>query len=566
MSGLRDVQDYYRRLPEEKYGILSKVSHQHNILDVLYGGTGVQNPSPAWTYEISPPLLPVDQQHTGRCWIFSTLEVFNHMFRNQYGIRNSKATFSEAYIGFWDLFEKARFFLQVALDTRDEDLEQNTSVAEFFKTGIQDGGDYIFATNIMEKYGIVPSEFFPNRTYGTASTESTLTVLNQILRDNASTLRRTGDKRKIKPMMHNVFAILILSFGKPPEPWSKLNWCIEQNEDYSYYAASLSPAPPLTSSSERVGEEGGEGGNSTVKIEEELEEELGSDDLKLVDRAEREKVTIVAPPDISDSCEVRGKCGNAFDKFLAGLVRPPPCTKETDDCGARRLVEGCPGLQRLAYKKKGGRRETDKNLVFNYTPVQFYDKFIAPSKFVPLLSDPRYPDDSFIVLNDTNMLNGKEGKYFNVSIDQMTEYAIASIKMNIPVFFAADVKKEITPEGGKLAPDDDSLERLLPEVHDTPSKKEKIKIYNAMATHAMVLTGVSMSHMSDVPEWWRVVNSWGEAGARCGIYILSHKWFKRHVYSINVPLTLLSKKHRTLFKTRKDQRYIYMDGSEANII
>src|SRR6185437_2993724 len=168
MAGLQDIRDYYSRLPDEKYGILAKVSHQHNILDVLYGGSGIQNPSPAWTYEITPGIPPTDQQHTGRCWIFSTLPVYSHLFRTQYNINNSKASFSEAYVAFWDLFEKARLFLQIVIDHRDDSLDDNPSLADTIKTGIQDGGDFFFATNIMEKYGIVPSEFYPNRTYGTA--------------------------------------------------------------------------------------------------------------------------------------------------------------------------------------------------------------------------------------------------------------------------------------------------------------------------------------------------------------------------------------------------------------
>ncbi len=84
-----------------------------------------------------------------------------------------------------------------------------------------------------------------------------------------------------------------------------------------------------------------------------------------------------------------------------------------------------------------------------------------------------------------------------------------------------------------------------------------------MATHAMVFSAVSLTSV-DKPEWWRVVNSWGDVGARRGMFILSHKWFKRNVYSINVPSNLLSKKHRSL--QGKNARYIYLDGNEPSVI
>lgn len=599
MSGLKDVKDYYRRLPDEKYALLSKVSHQHNILDVIYGGGGVQNPSPAWTYEISPGIAPVDQQHTGRCWIFSALSVHNHLFRTQYAINNSKATFSEAYIGFWDLFEKARLFLQLVFDHKDDDLEENASLADLIKTGIQDGGDYFFAMNIMEKYGVVPTEFYPNRTYGTAATESLLTIINQILRDDAIVLRETGDKRKIKPMMHNIFALLVISFGLPPEPWKSLNWSIEQNEGFNYYAGTVDVIDSSTIeivdningsdvvvaktedsakvvdniktssaldglleemekttgtlSPEDIDKDADEARSelsdaaSTVKVESEIEDNIRERNK------ERKEITIESPTE-SEDAPVKS-CSDKFEGFWASLVRPSKCSC-TRGCPSVRtcnsdgqMRSGCQvdDLQKLAYRKKS-KGPSEKKLTFDYTPIQLYEKFIATTRFTPLLCDPRYPKGTYLILNDTNMLGGMESKYLNVGVEEMAYYAVASLKLNIPVFFAADVKKDITPDGGKLNPDDKSMENILPELHIVPSQKKRIEMYNAMATHAMVLSAVSLSG-ADKPEWWRVVNSWGDVGARSGMFILSHEWFKRHVYSINIPSNLLVKKHRTNLKS-----------------
>ncbi len=461
MAEEESIKDFYRRCPEEKYGILCKVSHQHNILDVLYGGNGIQNPSPAWTYEVSPGIPPVDQQHTGRCWIFSMLTVHNHLFRNQYAINNSKAAFSEGYIGFWDLFEKSRFFLHVVLDHRDEDLEENGSLADFIKTGVQDGGDYIFAMNIMEKYGVVPVEFYPNRTYGSMATESVLSVLNQLLRDNAVTLRETGDRRKIKPMLHNVFAILVLAFGLPPCPWNRLNWSIEQNEGYNYYAFEQSQQPEKligggnnSSSIDNLiteidkndgilqGEEGDDLSNadSTIRLEEEIEARGKRDDA--ISERSKDKKTIEVERPLDDG--KGGRCGRTFERFFANLIRPGNCNRTSKTiCGGIRVCnqEGQLGhhdeeIKKMAYRKK---KDSEKKLEFNYTPIQFYKKFISVVTFVPLLCDPRYPRSTFLVMNDTNMIGGREGKYLNVTMDEMVQYAIESLKLNIPVFFAADV-------------------------------------------------------------------------------------------------------------------------------
>ena len=40
-------------------------------------------------------------------------------------------------------------------------------------------------------------------------------------------------------------------------------------------------------------------------------------------------------------------------------------------------------------------------------------------------------------------------------------------------------------------------------------------------------------------ERWRVENSWGEAGAKKGVLMMSNEWFEEHVYSIVVPRSLV---------------------------
>ena len=98
-----------------------------------------------------------DQQSSGRCWMFSGLNVL----RSNYAQRDSvKLELSQAYLFFWDQLEKANLMLQGVIDTGKKPIDDQR-VQFFFHHPINDGGTFCGVSDLAEKYGLVPTEVMP---------------------------------------------------------------------------------------------------------------------------------------------------------------------------------------------------------------------------------------------------------------------------------------------------------------------------------------------------------------------------------------------------------------------
>ena len=62
-----------------------------------------------------------DQQQSGRCWLFTGLNVLRAQMMAKYGL--DEMEFSENYCFFYDQLEKANLFLQGIIDTREKPME-----------------------------------------------------------------------------------------------------------------------------------------------------------------------------------------------------------------------------------------------------------------------------------------------------------------------------------------------------------------------------------------------------------------------------------------------------------
>lgn len=61
---------------------------------------------------------------------------------------------SQAYLFYWDKIEKANWFLEQIIDTKDEDLDGRL-VQRILEDPVSDGGQWDMVANLVEKYGLV---------------------------------------------------------------------------------------------------------------------------------------------------------------------------------------------------------------------------------------------------------------------------------------------------------------------------------------------------------------------------------------------------------------------------
>lgn len=163
-----------------------------------------------------------DQESSGRCWMFTGMNVLRNQAIRKF---NLPATFqfSQAHLFFYDQLEKSNLFLQAMIDTYKEPID-GQQVQWLFKNPISDGGQFTGVANLIDKYGLVPSDVMPE-TYNTNNTSSISNLISLKLREYGLELREMAVQKGMTPeklksrkteMLSTIYRMLALTFGEPP--------------------------------------------------------------------------------------------------------------------------------------------------------------------------------------------------------------------------------------------------------------------------------------------------------------------------------------------------------------
>lgn len=166
-----------------------------------------------------------DQKRSGRCWLFTGLNVIRSKAMLEHKL--PQITFSQSYNFFYDQLEKANLFLQGVIETGDKPIDDRL-VQVLFKSPVSDGGQYTGIADNLMKYGIVPTEVMAE-TFSTDNTSKLRELLNLKLREFGLELRdMVAAKSKSKDiqarkvvMLSDVYRMLALAIGVPPQ---KFTW------------------------------------------------------------------------------------------------------------------------------------------------------------------------------------------------------------------------------------------------------------------------------------------------------------------------------------------------------
>jgi len=161
-----------------------------------------------------------DQKSTGRCWLFTGLNVFRARVIEEKNM--NEFSFSQNFNFFYDQLEKANLFLEGIIETADKPMDDK-KVDWLFQNPIGDGGQWTGVVDIIRKYGVVPAEVFPE-SYNSEHTSWMSRLLRRKLREDGMDLRkmyvdgkRDKDLRQEKDkMLSEVYRILAITLGVPP--------------------------------------------------------------------------------------------------------------------------------------------------------------------------------------------------------------------------------------------------------------------------------------------------------------------------------------------------------------
>ncbi|MEA2096903.1 MAG: C1 family peptidase [Candidatus Cloacimonadota bacterium] len=197
-----------------------------------------------------------------------------------------------------------------------------------------------------------------------------------------------------------------------------------------------------------------------------------------------------------------------------------------------------------------------KNFTFEYTnkdkkfhrdiditPKEFYSKYvdIDLKDYISIINAPTKDkpfNKTFTVQYLGNVEGGNMVKYLNVGMKTFKKLALSQLKDGIPVWFGSDVGQKMKRENGILDENIYDYENALQSKFNL-DKADRLDYGESLMTHAMVFTGVNL--VDDVPNRWKVENSWGDKNGKKGYFVMSDKWFEEYTYQIVINKKYLQK-------------------------
>ena len=482
-----------------------------------------------------------DQQSSGRCWIFSFLNVLRAHFVHEYDLP-ADFEFSQAYLFFWDQFEKCNQFLRYIWELKDEPSDHPV-VRELLKDPISDGGQWHMLQNLVAKYGVVPKHCMGESKQANATDKMTCMLAGK-LREYAHHLRtRTiADGQledTLRPMLYTLYSILCVFLGEPPKT---IQW------EYNPSAENFVKRKFKKHYSKRKGQA---------------------------------KRKASAAPHNKATETTKGGAGAHRRKSAS----------------ARASAQRSSSAQRAASSGPTEPYHIDKKPFEQspeYTPLEFYKAFVKVpiDEYVTVIHYP-HPDRPFHrrfqVKYLNNMVGGRESELHNLPIDEMKEIAVRSLDAGEPIWFCADIGKDTSIKYGILDPDTMDYRNVFKTEPHGWDKGLRMEYKDGTPSHAMALRGyhidtppaeeaaakaskpkrkarasskraTSRSRKQTpaarkkggggraasitrkraatpalrAPSRWLVENSWGEYAGKDGNLVMSDAWFDRHVYEIAV--------------------------------
>lgn len=161
-----------------------------------------------------------DQKSTGRCWMFSGLNILRPIAANHLNMKDLEL--SHAYLFFYDKLEKANLFLEEVIATRGRPMDDRR-VEWIFNHVVQDGGYWSGMVDLVNKYGVVPKDVMPE-TYSSSHSRTLNHTLTVRLKMAAMEIRTAPDMDTIQAVkltaLKDVYRILAINFGKPPRTFT----------------------------------------------------------------------------------------------------------------------------------------------------------------------------------------------------------------------------------------------------------------------------------------------------------------------------------------------------------
>ncbi len=175
----------------------------------------------------------------------------------------------------------------------------------------------------------------------------------------------------------------------------------------------------------------------------------------------------------------------------------------------------------------------------SYTPLEFFQTYCISDgedlnkDYVMLMNDPSRPYNKVYEIDyDRHVYDGHNWLYVNLSIDELEDIAIASLRDSSQMYFSCDVGKYLDRTTGILDVKNFDYESLLGTTFGM-NKKQRIETFDSGSSHAMTLMAVDLDSEGKAKKW-KVENSWGAESGQKGYIIMTDEWFREYMFRVVV--------------------------------
>ena len=224
--------------------------------------------------------------------------------------------------------------------------------------------------------------------------------------------------------------------------------------------------------------------------------------------------------------------------------------KEETMVNVYNLLCSCYGVPPTKFNFEYVDKNKEYHIEKDITPIEFYKNYVGDTlkDYVSIINAPTKDkpfNKCYTVDYLGNVVEGKDIKYLNLSLNDFKELVIKQLSDKEVVWFGSDCSRY--GDRGKGIWDDKLF--LFNESFgidfDLTKESSLVNRHSAM-NHAMVLTGVNL--IDNKPTKWKIENSWGDRVANRGYYICSDSWFDRFVYQAVVNKKYLTKEQKEALK------------------
>ncbi|XP_071994442.1 bleomycin hydrolase isoform X1 [Engystomops pustulosus] len=212
---------------EPRFVLAQNVATCSDPLEVCLQRQTVQDSVHVFQHTIPAEGKPVtNQKNSGRCWIFSCLNVMRLPFIKKFNLEEFE--FSQSYLFFWDKVERCNYFLNAFVETARQNEPIDGRLMQFLLSNpSNDGGQWDMLVNLIEKYGVMPKKCFPE-SHTSEATRRMNDILNHKMREYCLRLRNmvsSGCTKEeistaLDTMMEEVYRVVSICLGSPPETFT----------------------------------------------------------------------------------------------------------------------------------------------------------------------------------------------------------------------------------------------------------------------------------------------------------------------------------------------------------